>query len=343
MQITTGQIAALLQGKLIGDDSIAINNICKLSEGKPGAISFLANPKYEEFVYESEASAVLIADSFVPKRAIRAVQIVVADPHAAFVALLEQYAKLIAFSKTGVEEPSYAGTGSTFGEGVYRGAFSYVGQNCSIGHQVKIHPHAYIGDNVKIGDGSIIEPGARILANTIIGRYCVVNAGAVIGSPGFGYQPQADGTYKAVPQLGNVILEDFVEIGANTTIDRATMGSTVIETGAKLDNLVQIAHNVRVGAHTVIASQSGVAGSTSLGHHVMIGGQVGFADHLTIAPHSKFGAQTGVGQSIAEENQVWMGSPMMPIKSYMRSVILFNRLDQLNKRIQELEKAQKVQ
>lgn len=341
MQITTGQIAALIGGNLIGNPDQAINNVCKLNDGKPGAISFLANADYEQYIYTTTASAVLVADTFVPKGEITAVQIVVKDPHAAFVGLLEQYAKLQEMTKVGIEEPSYIGQNTVVGEGIYRGAFSYIGHNVTLGQQVKIHPHAYVGDNVTIGDGSIIHPGARILANTFIGKGCVVNAGCTIGTPGFGYQPQADGTYKAVPQLGNVVLEDNVEVGANTTIDRATMGSTLIKKGVKLDNLVQVGHNVTIGQNTVMASQSGIAGSSTIGANCIIGGQVGFSDHLKIADGSKFGAQTGVHASITNTDQLWMGSPMMPIKEYLRSVLHVQRLDKLAKRVNQLEQNEK--
>lgn len=338
MHITSAQLAGLLNGRLIGAPDIALNDICKLNEGKPGAISFLGAAQYEPFIYTTTASVVLVAEDFVPKQEVSAAMIVVPEPYKAFVTILEYYAKLLDYSKTGVEEPSFIGQGSTVGQAVYRAAFSYIGDGCTIGNNVKIHAHAYVGDKVTLGDDVIIQAGAKVLPNTVVGKGCVINAGAVIGGPGFGYQPQADGSYKAVPQLGNVVLEDYVEIGANTTIDRATMGSTVIKKGVKLDNLVQVAHNVTIGSHTVMASQSGIAGSTTLGSNCVIGGQVGFADHLTIANGSKFGAQTGVHQSIETEDLLWMGSPMMKIKEYMRSVLHVQKLDTLQRRVSQLER-----
>lgn len=338
MHITSGQLAGLLGGRLMGPADLQLNNICKLHEGKPGAISFLANAKYEPYIYDSEATLVLVAEDFKPKQEVKPAMLVVPDPQAAFVTILEYYAKLLDYSHQGVEDPSFMGEGSNIGPGHYRAAFSYIGKGCKIGANVKIHAHAFVGDNVTIGDDCIIHAGAKLMANTVLGKGCIIQAGAVLGAPGFGYRPQADGSYKAVPQLGNVVLEDYVEVGANSTIDRATMGSTMIKRGVKLDNLVQVAHNVTIGANTVMAAQAGIAGSTTLGEGCVVGGQAGFADHLTIANGSKFGAQTGVHRSISEEGQVWMGSPIIKLKDFYRQVLYLQRLPELSKKVEGLEK-----
>ncbi|GAA4404160.1 UDP-3-O-(3-hydroxymyristoyl)glucosamine N-acyltransferase [Nibrella viscosa] len=338
MEFTVKQIAMLLGGEVDGDDSLVINQLAKIEEGKPGCISFLSNPKYEPHLYTTQASAVIVDRSFTPKMAVPAALIFVDNSYSAFTRLLEEYHQRIAYKRAGIEQPSHLGDDSEVGDQIYRGAFSYIGRNCRIGHNVKIYPQAYIGDNVRIGDNTIIHSGVKILDNSVIGNYCTLHPNVVIGSEGFGFAPQTDGSFKAIPQLGNVILEDFVSIGANTTIDCATMGSTVIRQGAKLDNLIMIAHNVEIGKNTVIAAQTGVSGSTKIGDNCIIGGQVGFAGHLTIANRTKVGAQSGVGKSIKEEGTSLNGSPAFELNDHFRSLAVFRKLPQLEKRIHHVEK-----
>lgn len=338
MEFTVKQIATLLGGEVAGNDTLAIKKLAKIEEGQPGDISFLSNLKYEPHLYTTQASAVIVDRSFEPRRPVSSALIFVENSYSAFTRLLEEYHQRISFGKVGVEQPSYAGDDSQFGEQTYRGAFSYVGRNCQIGRNVKIYPHAYIGDNVRIGDNTIVHTGARILNNCIVGQHCVIHPNAVIGSEGFGFAPQPDGTYKTIPQLGNVILEDFVNVGANTTIDCATMGSTIIHQGVKLDNLIQIGHNVEIGKNTVVAAQTGISGSTKIGANCVIAGQVGFAGHLTIANGTKVGAQSGVGKSISEEGTSINSSPAFGLKESMRSLAVFRRLPDLERRVTQLEK-----
>lgn len=338
MELTVKQIATLLEGEVAGNDLLKISRLAKIEEGKQGDISFLSNPKYESFLYTTQASAVIVNRSFKPQKPVAPALIFVENSYSAFTRLLEEYHRQISFARVGTEEPAYTGDGTVVGEYVYRGAFSYVGRNCQVGTNVKIYPHVYVGDNVRIGDNTIIQPGARILSNCQIGCNCVIHPGAVIGSEGFGFAPQTDGTYKTIPQLGNVILEDYVNVGSGTTIDCATMGSTVIRQGVKLDNLVQIGHNVEIGRDTVVAAQTGIAGSTKIGERCIIGGQVGFAGHLTIANGTKVGAQSGVGKSIKEEGISLNGSTAFLMRDNMRSQAVFRRLPELERRLDELEK-----
>ncbi|GAB2599921.1 UDP-3-O-(3-hydroxymyristoyl)glucosamine N-acyltransferase [Spirosoma areae] len=338
MKFTVKQIATLLGGEVAGNESLAITGLAKIEEGKPGDISFLSNLKYEPYIYTTQASAVIVDQSFQPKKPVDSSLIFVENSYTAFARLLEEYYKQLSFSRVGVEQPSYIGDESRVGELSYRGAFSYIGHNCQIGRNVKIYPHAYIGNNVRIGDNTIIHPGARILDNCLIGQHCIIHPNAVIGSEGFGFAPQPDGTYKTIPQLGNVILEDWVNVGSGTTIDCATLGSTIIRTGAKLDNLIQIGHNVEIGRNTVIAAQTGISGSTKIGENCVIAGQVGFAGHLTIANGTKVGAQSGVGKSIDEENTAINSSPAFGLKESMRSLAVFRRLPSLEQRLSNLEK-----
>ena len=338
MEFTVKQIATLLGGEVAGNDGLAITKLAKIEDGEPGTISFLSNLKYEPHLYTTQASAVIVDRSFQPRKPVSAALIFVENSYSAFTRLLEEYHQRISFARVGVEQPAFAGDGSQFGEQIYRGAFSYVGRNCRVGTNVKIYPHAYIGDNVRIGDNTIIHTGARILDNCVVGQYCVLHPNAVIGSEGFGFAPQPDGTYKTIPQLGNVILEDFVNVGSNTTIDCATMGSTIIRQGAKLDNLIQIGHNVEIGRNTVIAAQTGISGSTKIGENCVIAGQVGFAGHLTIANGTKVGAQSGVGKSISEEGTALNGSTAFAMRDNMRSQAIFRHLPELERRVTDLEK-----
>jgi UDP-3-O-[3-hydroxymyristoyl] glucosamine N-acyltransferase len=337
MEFTVRQIANLLNGEIQGDDSLTINQLSKIEEGKNGGISFLSNAKYEPFLYTTDATAVIVSKDFEPKKAFSTTLIKVENPYSSFSQLLEEYQKILNFSKNGVEQPSYKSENSEIGEGHYRGAFSYIGKNCKIGKNVKIFPQVHIGDNTSIGDNTIIYAGAKIYADTIIGNHCVIHSGSIIGSDGFGFAPQPDGTYKTIPQLGNVIIEDNVSIGANSTIDCATMGSTIIREGTKIDNLVQIGHNVEIGKNTVIAAQAGISGSTKIGENCMIGGQVGFAGHITIANNTKIGAQSGILSSVTKEGLNLLGSIATELKDQLRSQAVFRRLPQLERQIRELE------
>jgi len=337
MKFTVSEIAQMLDGTTVGDDKILIHSAAKIEEGEPGCISFLANSKYEPYVYTTKSSAVIVNKDFIPKQKIEPTLIYVENAYTAFTILLEEYQKRIARGKSGIEQPSFIGDNSTFGGDGYRGAFSYIGRNCRIGNSVKIYPQVYIGDGVQIGDYSVIHPGVRIYDNTVIGKNCTVFANTVIGSDGFGFAPQSDGSYKTIPQLGNVILEDNVSIGANATIDCATMGSTIIRNGAKIDNLVQIAHNVEVGKNTVIAAQSGVSGSTHIGEQCIIAGQVGISGHLSVANYTKIGAQSGLGKTIKKEGLSLSGSPARDLTEHLRAMAVVRRIPDLEKRLKELE------
>ncbi len=337
MKFTVSEIAKMLDGKVVGDETITINSAAKIEEGFAGAISFLANSKYESHIYSTNASAVIVNKDFKPKQEIKANLIYVENAYTAFTILLEQYQKIIAGRKYGVEQPSFMGENTTMGLDGYRGAFSYIGKNGIIGENVKIYPTSYIGDNVRIGDNCNIHPGVKIYDNTVIGNNCNIFANTVIGGDGFGFAPQTDGTYKLIPQLGNVVIEDDVSIGSNTTIDCATLGSTIIRQGVKLDNLVQIAHNVEIGKNTVVAAQSGISGSTHVGEQCVIAGQVGVAGHLTIANKTKIGAQSGLGKSIKKEGLSLSGSPSRDLTEHLRSMASARRLPEIEKRLKEIE------
>ncbi len=336
MEFSADQIAELLRGRVEGDGTVRVQRLAKIEDAGPGDLAFLANLKYEHFLYETRASAVIIADGLTLREPVQTTLIRVADPYSGFTELLEQYERLTRAALTGTEEPSYLGAGSTIGDGHYRAAFSYIGRNCRIGRDVQIHPHAAIGDNCVIGDGTTIYAGVKIYANTVIGARCVLHAGCVIGSDGFGFAPQADGSYRAIPQTGNVVIEDDVSIGANTTIDCATLSSTTIRRGAKIDNLVMVAHNVEVGAHTVIAAQTGISGSTKIGENCTLAGQVGVVGHITIAPRTIVGAQSGVSKSVKEPGTFIQGSPAFDYKQNLRAAAIFRRLPDLQRQLDEL-------
>jgi UDP-3-O-[3-hydroxymyristoyl] glucosamine N-acyltransferase len=340
MEFTISQIAAMLKGEVRGNGDEKINMLAKIQDAKKGQIAFLSNPRYENFIYTTQASAVIVSREFIPKKEINSSLIVVENPYNSFTILLEEYHKLVSFQKSGIEEPSFLGTNSTVGHGVYRGAFSYIGNNVKVGDNVKIYPHVYIGDNTAIGNNVILHSNVKLYADTKIGNNCVIHSGTIIGSDGFGFAPQADGSYKTIPQMGNVIIEDEVVIGANTVIDCATMfgDSTIIRKGVKLDNLIQIAHNVEVEKNTVIAAQTGISGSSKIGEHCMIGGQVGIAGHLEIANNTSIGAQSGISKSIKTEGLKLFGSPVFDIKEFFRSYAVFKRLPELLDRLRELEK-----
>lgn len=338
MEFTLGQLAALLEGKAEGDQNQKVNRLDKIQEGKPGGISFLANEKYEPFLYETESTAVIVSEDFIPSKPFKTTLVRVKDAYLGFTKLLEAYSQFTKAMLVGVEEPSYIHSSSTIGDNCYRGAFSYIGKKCHIGTNAKIYPHAYIGDNVIMGNNCIIHSGAKICSDTRIGNNCEIFPGAVIGADGFGFAPQPDGTYKSIPQIGNVILEDNVSIGSNTTVDCATMGSTIIRKGAKIDNQVQIAHNVIIGENTVIAAQTGISGSTEIGKNCVIAGKAGIVGHIKIADHTTIGANTGISKSIKKPGETLFGYMAMEVKDFLRSYTLFKNLDALEKRVKELEK-----
>lgn len=338
MQFNAAQIALLVNGQLDGNPAAEVTSFGKIEEALEGQLSFLANPKYEDYLYTTGASVVIINQSLVLKEKISPTLIRVSDAYTAFATLLAKYQELKTKALTGIQQPSFIASTAQLGEQLFIGAFAYIGEHVKIGNNVKIFQGVVLGDNVTIGDNSIIHPGVKIYAECVIGNHVVLHAGTVIGSDGFGYAPQSDGSYQKVPQIGNVVIEDFVEIGANTTIDRATMGSTIIRTGVKLDNLIQIAHNVEIGVNTVIAAQVGISGSTKVGKNVMLGGQVGTAGHITIADGSKIAGQSGVTKSIKDPNKSFNGTPALDFSSSLRIQAMTRSLPNLEKRVKELEK-----
>ena len=337
MQFSAAQIAMLIGGRVEGDPNTTVTSFGKIEEAIAGQLAFLANPKYEDYLYTTGASIIIINETQELKQALSSTLIRVADAYLAFATLLSRYQEMITQQLSGIQDPVYIAKTAKLGEQVFVAAFAYIGENVVIGNNVKIFPNTYIGDNVKIGDNVMLHPGVKIYHDCVIGRNVTIHAGSVIGSDGFGFAPQADGTYKKVPQIGNVVLEDYVEVGANVTIDRATMGSTIIRQGTKLDNLIQIAHNVEVGTNTVIAAQAGVSGSTKIGNNVRIGGQAGIVGHITIADGSQINAQSGVSKSIKTPNTLVTGSPAHDYTSTLRSQAVFRNLPVLEKRITELE------
>jgi UDP-3-O-[3-hydroxymyristoyl] glucosamine N-acyltransferase len=343
MEFTINQIAAMLRGEVRGNGNEKINMLGKIQDAKKGQIAFLANPKYEQYIYTTQASAVIVKKDFQARKEITATLILVEDAYSSFTLLLEEYHRAVSFQKSGVEEPSFIGKDSSVGKNIYRGAFSYIGNNVKIGDNVKIYPHVFVGDNATVGNNTILHPNVKLYADTKIGNDCVIHSGTVIGSDGFGFAPQEDGSYKTIPQLGNVIIEDNVCIGANTVVDCATLfgDSTVIRKGVKLDNLIQIAHNVEIGKNTVIAAQTGISGSSKVGENNMIGGQVGIAGHLVIANNTGIGAQAGIGKSIKEEGQRIIGSPAFDVKEYFKAYAVFKKLPEINERLRELERKTK--
>lgn len=336
MQFPAAQIALIVNGTVEGDPTIAVNSFGKIEEAQQGQLTFFANPKYEDYLYTTQASVIILNADYELKEKINATLIRVPDAYTAFATLLSKYQEIVQQQLKGIQEPSYIARTASLGENVFIGAFAYLGENVKIGNNTKIYPNAYIGDNTVVGDNSVIHPGAKIYHDCKIGSNVVIHAGTVIGSDGFGFAPQADGTLKKVPQIGNVIIEDNVEIGANTTIDRATIGSTIIRSGAKLDNLIQIAHNVEIGNFTVIAAQAGISGSSKLGKGVMIGGQAGIVGHIQLGDGAKVNAQSGVSKSM-EPGKAVTGSPAYDYTSALRSQAIFRNLPEIEKRIKELE------
>jgi UDP-3-O-[3-hydroxymyristoyl] glucosamine N-acyltransferase len=337
MEFSASQIAGFLKGEIEGDPDVIVNNVAKIEEGHGGALSFLANPRYEHYIYTTKSSIVLVNRSFIPSGPVGATLIRVDNAYEAFAALLNLVAQSRPVKK-GIHPSAVIEPSALIGSDVYVGPFAYIGAGCIVGDGCSVHPHVFLGDNTRLGRNSTIHSGVSIYHDCQIGENCTIHAGAVIGSDGFGFAPQSDSEFMKIPQLGNVILEDNVEIGANTAIDRATMGSTIIRKGVKLDNLVQIGHNVEVGENTVMAGQSGVAGSTKVGKNCMFAGQVGIAGHLKIADGTKIGAQAGVPGDIRSENSVYLGSPAMDHKQFLRSIVVFKVLPELKQKIETLEK-----
>lgn len=335
MQLSASQIAALAGGCIEGDGNVMISTFAKIEEGKPGAISFLANPKYEHYIYSTESSAVLVSKTFKAEHPVSATLIRVDDPYATVAKLLEMASEMLKPNPVGVEQPSFVAEGVELPDDVYVGAFAYIAKGAKIGEGAKIYPNAYVGENVVIGENSVVYAGVKIYHNCVIGNRCVLHAGVVIGADGFGFAP-VDGHYNKIPQIGNVVIDDDVEIGANTTVDRATMGSTRVKKGTKLDNLIQVAHNCVIGENTVIAAQCGVAGSSKVGSHCMIGGQVGIAGHIEVGDNVQIGAQTGVPNSIKSGSRV-MGTPAIDAAKFARQVVLLKNLQSLCDRVKKLE------
>jgi len=337
LEFTAQQIADILEGDVVGDADIKVSKLAKIEEGVKGALTFLANPKYTSFIYSTKASITIVNRSFEPEEPVSTTLIKVDDAYKSFSKLLEYYNQ-VKLNKIGVEQPSFIAESAKYGESIYVGAFSYVGENVTIGDNVKIFPNSYIGDNVKIGDNTIVFAGSKIYSECIIGNHCVINSGAIIGADGFGFAPNENGEYQKVPQTGNVILEDFVDIGAATTIDRATLGSTIIRRGVKLDNQIQIAHNVEIGKNTVIAAQTGIAGSTKIGENCQIGGQVGIVGHIIIGNNVRIQAQSGIGRNV-KDNEVLQGSPALAYGDYNKSYVHFKNLPKIIKKLNDIEKS----
>ena len=338
MQFTAGQIALIINGKVEGNASATVDSFGKIEEAQHNQLAFLANPKYEDFLYTTQASVIILNESQELKQPIAATIIRVPDAYSAFAALLRKYQQIATEQLSGIEEPSFIHKSATLGDNVYVGAFAYISEAVKIGNNVKLYPGVFLGKNVTISDNTVLLPGVKIYYDCVIGKNVTIHAGSVIGGDGFGFAPQADGSYKKVPQIGNVVIEDYVEIGSNATIDRATIGSTLIKSGAKLDNLIQIAHNVEVGNNTVIAAQSGVSGSTKIGNNVQIGGQAGIVGHIQIADGTRINAQSGVSKSVKTPNAALTGSPAFDYTSALRAQAVSRNLPELEKRVAELEK-----
>ncbi len=337
MQFTAQDIAFVLNGTVEGDPLVTVNSLAKIEEAAPGSLTFLANPKYEQFLYTTNASIAIVNSSLELTAPVKATLIRVENAYSAFTVLLDKY-NTYKLHKEGIEQPSFIHETATLGENVYVGAFAYIGPGVKIGNNSKIYPHTYIGDNVTVGDNCTLFANVKVYFDCVLGNNVIIHSGAVIGSDGFGFAPNADGTYTKIAQIGNVVLGDDVEIGSNTTVDRATMGSTVIHNGVKLDNLIQIAHNVEIGANTVIAAQTGISGSTKIGENVILGGQVGVVGHISLAKGTQAQAQSGISRTIRDENTKVAGSPAFAYGSQMRSNIVIQRLPELEKRVIELEK-----
>ena len=341
MKFTAAQIAGILEGEVIGNPDALVFKLAKIEEGTEGSLTFLANPKYVNFIYTTQATITIVNNDFVPENELSTTLIKVEDAYQSFSKILEYYNQ-VKLMKSGIEQPSVISENVTYGEQLYLGSFSYVGKNVTIGNNVKIYPNCFIGDNVSIGDNCIFFAGVKIYSETEIGNNCNFHSGSVVGSDGFGFAPTEDGTFSKIPQIGNVIIEDDVEIGANTTIDRATLGTTLIRKGVKLDNHIQIAHNVEIGENTVIAAQTGIAGSTKIGSNCLIGGQVGVAGHLTIGNNVRVQAQSGIGKNIPD-GEIIQGSPAFNYSDFSKSYVHFRNLPKIVSDLEELKSNNKNQ
>lgn len=336
MNFTAQQIAGILEGEIVGDPEVEVSRLSKIEDGTKGSLTFLANPKYHSYIYSTKASITIVNKTFDSEKDISTTLIKVDDAYQSFSKLLEYYNQ-VKFNKQGIEQPSFISESVKLGSNVYVGAFSYIGDDVTIGNNAKIFPNSYIGDNVTIGDNTIVYAGAKIYSESLIGNHCVINSGVIIGADGFGFVPDEKGEYSKMPQIGNVILEDYVDVGAATTIDRATLGSTVIRRGVKLDNQIQIAHNVEIGKNTVIAAQTGIAGSSKIGENCLIGGQVGIAGHITIGNNVRVQAQSGIGRHV-KDNEILQGSPSFKFGDWNKSYVHFKNLPKIVKTINDLEK-----
>ena len=336
MKFTVAQIAEILDGEIVGNPAVEVSQLAKIEEGSPEALTFLSNPKYTSYIYDTKAGACIVNKDFTPDQDVSTTLIKVEDSYKAFTELLEYYNQ-VKLNKKGIEQPHYISESAKYGDDVYLGAFSYLGDNVKLGKNVKIYPNVYIGDNVSIGDNVIVFAGAKIYSETIIGNYCVIHGGAIVGADGFGFTPDENGEYQKVPQIGNVIIEDFVDVGAGTTIDRATLGSTIIRKGVKLDNQIQIAHNVEIGKHTAIAAQTGIAGSTKIGENCIIGGQVGIVGHISIGNRVRIQAQSGIGRSV-KDDEALQGSPALGYNDFNKSYVHFKNLPKSIKKLNNLDK-----
>jgi UDP-3-O-[3-hydroxymyristoyl] glucosamine N-acyltransferase len=337
MEFTAATIAGFLKGEIEGNPEIKVNTVAKIEDGKDGALSFLSNPKYEHYIYTTKSSVVLVNKSFVPSSKVEATLIRVENAYEAFASLLSLVDQAKP-KKRGIHPAAIIEPSAKTGSDVYIGPFVYIGENCIVGDECSVYPHVYVGDNAKVGKNCILYPGVKIYHDCVVGENCIIHAGTVIGSDGFGFAPQEGHQYMKIPQLGNVVIEDNVEIGANVAIDRATMGSTILRRGVKLDNLIQIGHNVEVGENTVMAAESGIAGSTKVGKNCMVGGQVAINGHIKVADGTKVGAQSGVLGDVKEENTVLLGTPAIELKQFLRSSVIFKKLPEMKTKIDALEK-----
>lgn len=336
MKFTATQIAEILDGKVEGNPDVEVSKLAKIEEGSNGTLTFLANPKYTQYIYTTNASITIVENNFVAENELQTTLIRVKNPYKAFSKLLEYYNQ-VKMNKTGIEEPVFISKSAKLGDNIYIGAFSYLGESVTLGDKVKIYPNVYLGDNVILGNNVIVFAGSKIYSDTIIGNDCVIHSGAIVGADGFGYTPNEKGEFVKIPQTGNVLIEDNVDIGAGTTIDRATLGSTIIRKGVKLDNQIQIAHNVEIGENTVIAAQSGIAGSTKIGKNCMIGGQVGITGHITIGNNVRIQAQSGIGRNV-KDNEMLQGSPAFKYGDYNKSYVHFKNLPKIIERLNTIEK-----
>jgi UDP-3-O-[3-hydroxymyristoyl] glucosamine N-acyltransferase len=337
MEFTAAAIASFLKGEIDGNPEVKVNTVAKIEEGRTGALSFLANPKYEHYIYSTKSSVVLVNKSFIPSEKISATLIKVDNAYESFASLLRLVDQAKP-KKKGIHPNAVIEPSATIGTDVYIGPFAYIGENCIVGNGSSVYPHVYIGDGSRVGKNCTLYSGVKIYHDCVLGDACIIHAGSVIGSDGFGFAPQSENEYMKIPQLGNVVLEDNVEIGANVTIDRATMGSTIIGKGVKLDNLIQIGHNAEVGGNTVMAAQTGISGSTKIGKNCMFGGQVGLAGHIKIADGTKIGAQAGILGDVKEQNTAIIGSPAIDIRQFMKSSVIFRKLPELKSKVDQLEK-----